>query len=97
MIRDQDAPLPGPHPLVRVLGPEDPFLAGALAVPHLAFAAPGTAVGEAGAEALAAEITARAGRFPPPPTVSGRAAAFLPRRSGRASRSAPGCTSPSAA
>jgi ribosomal protein S18 acetylase RimI-like enzyme len=64
MIRDEDVPLPDPHPLVRVLGPEDPFLAGALAVPHVAFAAPGTAVGEAGTGELATEITARAAEVP---------------------------------
>lgn len=64
MIRDEDAPLPDPHPLVRVLDPEDPFLAGALAVPHVAFAARGTAVGEAGAGELATEITARAAEVP---------------------------------
>jgi ribosomal protein S18 acetylase RimI-like enzyme len=64
MIRDADTPLPEPHPLVRVLNPEDASLAGALAVPHVAFAAPGTAVGEAGPAELAAEITARAGELP---------------------------------
>ncbi|MFD5077864.1 GNAT family N-acetyltransferase [Streptomyces sp. NPDC058371] len=64
MIRDGDAPLPAPHPLVRILGPEDPLLAGALAVPHLAFATPGTAVGEAGPAELTAETTARAGDVP---------------------------------
>jgi ribosomal protein S18 acetylase RimI-like enzyme len=61
---DPAAALPDPHPLVRVLGPDDPFLAGALAVPHLAFAAPGTATGPAGPTELAAEIIARAGELP---------------------------------
>jgi Predicted acetyltransferase len=67
MVRDGDGPdvaLPGPHPLVRVLGPDDPSLAGALAVPHVAFAAPGTAVGAAGSAELAAETAARAGDLP---------------------------------
>ncbi|MCX4991031.1 MULTISPECIES: GNAT family N-acetyltransferase [unclassified Streptomyces] len=67
MVREDDGPdssLPAPHPLVRVLGPDDPSLAGALAVPHLAFAAPGTAPGPAGPAELAAEITARAGELP---------------------------------
>ncbi|WP_405887740.1 GNAT family N-acetyltransferase [Streptomyces sp. NBC_01136] len=64
MIRTDATPLPGPHPLVRVLDPEDPLLAGALAVPHVAFAAPGTAVGEAGPAELAAEITAHAEEVP---------------------------------
>ncbi|NEB75622.1 GNAT family N-acetyltransferase, partial [Streptomyces sp. SID14478] len=48
------------HPLVRVLDAQDPFLAGALALGHVAFAHPGTAVGPAGAAELTAEITARA-------------------------------------
>ncbi|MET9898252.1 GNAT family N-acetyltransferase [Streptomyces sp. NPDC006446] len=67
MVREGDGPdtsLPDPHPLVQVLGPDDPSLAGALAVPHLAFAAPGTALGPAGPAELAAEITARAGELP---------------------------------
>ncbi|MFE9993825.1 GNAT family N-acetyltransferase [Streptomyces avermitilis] len=64
MVLTEDVPLPEPHPLVRVLGPEDPFLASALAVPHVAFAAPGTAVGEAGPAELAAAITDRAGEVP---------------------------------
>ncbi|MFJ9035888.1 GNAT family N-acetyltransferase [Streptomyces sp. NPDC102406] len=60
MARDASAPTPAPHPLVRVLDADDPFLAGALALPHVAFAHPGTAVGRAGAAELTAEITARA-------------------------------------
>jgi ribosomal protein S18 acetylase RimI-like enzyme len=63
MVRE-DAAVPDPHPLVRVLGADDPSLAGALAVPHVAFAAPGTALGAAGPAELAAEITARAGDLP---------------------------------
>ncbi|MGW7263633.1 GNAT family N-acetyltransferase [Streptomyces sp. NPDC054842] len=64
MVRDRDVALPDPHPLVRVLGPEDPFLASALALPHVAFAAPGTGVGTAGPAELATETTARAGDVP---------------------------------
>ncbi|MGY0023925.1 GNAT family N-acetyltransferase [Streptomyces sp. cg35] len=60
MARDASAPLPAPHPLVRVLDAQDPFLAGALALGHVAFAHPGTAVGAAGAAELTAEVTARA-------------------------------------
>ncbi|MFI8501302.1 GNAT family N-acetyltransferase [Streptomyces sp. NPDC085524] len=48
------APLP-PHPDVRLLGPDDPLLKAAVTVPALAFAAPGTAVGEAGPAELAAK------------------------------------------
>lgn len=40
-------------PDVRVLGPADPMLRSAVTVPMLAFAAPGTAVGEAGPAELA--------------------------------------------
>ncbi|GAA2335255.1 GNAT family N-acetyltransferase [Streptomyces kunmingensis] len=61
MARDASAPVPEPHPRVRVLGAQDPFLAAALALPHVAFAHPGTATGPAGAAELTAEITARAG------------------------------------
>ncbi|WP_372349876.1 GNAT family N-acetyltransferase [Streptomyces sp. KL116D] len=59
MARESGAPAE-PHPLVRVLSDRDPFLAGALALPHVAFAHPGTAVGAAGAAELTAEIAARA-------------------------------------
>ncbi|MFE7772571.1 GNAT family N-acetyltransferase [Streptomyces sp. NPDC057445] len=45
---------------VRILGPEDPALAHALAVPHLAFAEPGTGIGTAGAEDLARAVRAGA-------------------------------------
>ncbi|WP_344465704.1 GNAT family N-acetyltransferase [Kitasatospora kazusensis] len=43
-------------PAVRILGPADPALAGAVAVPHLAFAEPGTAIGAAGPAELADTI-----------------------------------------
>ncbi|WP_041990011.1 GNAT family N-acetyltransferase [Streptomyces sp. AcH 505] len=39
---------------VRIVGADDPALAGALAAPRLAFAAPGTGLGEAGVDQLAA-------------------------------------------
>lgn len=61
MARDAHAPLPDPHPLVRVLGARDPFLAAALALPYVAFAHPGTAVGAAGAAELSALVAERAG------------------------------------
>ncbi len=98
MIRDEDVPLPDPHPLVRVLGPEDPFLAGALAVPACGVRGAGHGGGEAGTGELATEITARAAEVP--------AAAWDPHprgphRTGRGGRErrrgAPGCTCPSAA
>ncbi|PZS13351.1 MAG: GNAT family N-acetyltransferase [Pseudonocardiales bacterium] len=44
--------------VVRVLGPDDPVLASAIAVPHLAFNEPGTQLGHAGRPELA-EQTAR--------------------------------------
>ncbi|MER7708825.1 GNAT family N-acetyltransferase [Kitasatospora sp. NPDC097605] len=79
----QDAPdVPG-GASVRVLTGDDPALALALAVPHLAFGEPGTGVGEAGvallaarAEAVAADGTAErvAGRIAAGQTVL--AAAF---------------------
>ncbi|MFC9247694.1 GNAT family N-acetyltransferase [Streptomyces sp. NPDC057136] len=46
---------------VRTLGPDDPALASALAVPHLAFAEPGTGIGLAGVTELAEAVQARAG------------------------------------
>ncbi|GAA1354093.1 GNAT family N-acetyltransferase [Streptomyces beijiangensis] len=61
MVLDPGAPAPAPHPSVRVLAADDPLLSAALAVPHVAFAAPGTAVGEAGPAELAKEIEARLG------------------------------------
>ncbi|MCB5178153.1 GNAT family N-acetyltransferase [Streptomyces antimicrobicus] len=45
------------HPEVRLMGAEDPLLAAAVAVPMLAFAAPGTALGEAGPAELATAVT----------------------------------------
>ncbi|MFF3620206.1 GNAT family N-acetyltransferase [Streptomyces sp. NPDC002467] len=48
------APLPA-HPDVRLLGADDPLLKAAVTVPALAFATPGTAVGEAGPAELAAK------------------------------------------
>ncbi|GAA2766561.1 hypothetical protein GCM10010103_56020 [Streptomyces paradoxus] len=44
---------------VRITGADDPILPGALAVPHLAFAEPGTSVGLAGTPQLAEAIDAR--------------------------------------
>ncbi|WP_435809643.1 GNAT family N-acetyltransferase [Streptomyces iakyrus] len=44
---------------VRIVGADDPVLPGALAVPHLAFAEPGTHVGRAGTPQLAEAIEAR--------------------------------------
>ncbi|MEV5610207.1 GNAT family N-acetyltransferase [Streptomyces sp. NPDC052225] len=60
MAREAGGPTGEPHPLVRVLDADDPFLAGALALPHVAFAHPGTAVGTAGATELTAALTERA-------------------------------------
>jgi N-acetylglutamate synthase-like GNAT family acetyltransferase len=53
MVLDPDASLPGADqfpggPPARTVGPDDPALPSALAVPHLAFAQPGTAIGPAG-------------------------------------------------
>ncbi|MFD9795169.1 GNAT family N-acetyltransferase [Streptomyces sp. NPDC059070] len=61
MVLAPAAPTPAAHPAVRMLGADDPLLHAALVLPHLAFAAPGTAVGAAGPAELAAEIGARAG------------------------------------
>ncbi|MFD6227715.1 GNAT family N-acetyltransferase [Streptomyces sp. NPDC060232] len=55
MVLEAGEKLP-PHPEVRLLGAEDPLLAAALTVPALAFADPGTAVGEAGPAELAAAL-----------------------------------------
>ncbi|QFR93498.1 GNAT family N-acetyltransferase [Streptomyces tsukubensis] len=60
MVLDPGAVLPDPHPLVRLVDADDPALPGALAVPYVAFAAPGTSVGAAGAEELAARVLAQA-------------------------------------
>ncbi|MFF1557252.1 GNAT family N-acetyltransferase [Streptomyces sp. NPDC058279] len=51
---DPADPLPPTPDPARVLGADDPLLAAAVTVPMLAFAAPGTAPGEAGAAELAA-------------------------------------------
>ncbi|MGH4028194.1 GNAT family N-acetyltransferase [Actinomycetota bacterium Odt1-20B] len=58
MALPPSAPTPATLPSVRVITPEDPALHGALALPHLAFATPGTAVGTAGPAELTAEIMA---------------------------------------
>ncbi|MFJ3924105.1 GNAT family N-acetyltransferase [Streptomyces sp. NPDC090022] len=57
MVLDPAAELPAPHPEVRHLGAEDPLLLQAVAVPMLAFAAPGTALGEAGPAELETTVT----------------------------------------
>lgn len=44
---------------VRIVGADDPILSSALAVPHLAFAEPGTRVGRAGTPQLAEAVDAR--------------------------------------
>ncbi|MGA5633113.1 GNAT family N-acetyltransferase [Streptomyces lydicamycinicus] len=46
---------------VRTLGPDNPTLPSALAVPHLAFAEPGTRIGSAGAAELAETVRDRSG------------------------------------
>ncbi|MCJ1677410.1 GNAT family N-acetyltransferase [Streptomyces sp. APSN-46.1] len=56
MALDPAAPPLAPHPDVRLLGPGDPLLAAAVTVPMLAFAAPGTALGEAGPAELAVAV-----------------------------------------
>ncbi|CAM5435723.1 hypothetical protein SAVIM338S_02548 [Streptomyces avidinii] len=53
MVLDTSAVRIPAHPDVRVLGAADPLLRAAVTVPMLAFAAPGTAVGEAGPAELA--------------------------------------------
>ncbi|MEE1751844.1 GNAT family N-acetyltransferase [Streptomyces sp. SP18CS02] len=47
--------------VVRVVGPGDPVLPSALALPHVAFAAPGTVVGTAGAAELRQAVADHAG------------------------------------
>ncbi|WP_443033589.1 GNAT family N-acetyltransferase [Streptomyces sp. CA2R101] len=47
--------------VLRTVGPDDPVLPSALAVPHLAFADPGTGVGVAGVAELAQAVRATAG------------------------------------
>jgi ribosomal protein S18 acetylase RimI-like enzyme len=46
---------------IRIVGPDDPALPSALAVPHLAFAEPGTGIGVAGLAELAVAAATRAG------------------------------------
>ncbi|MBT2527062.1 GNAT family N-acetyltransferase [Streptomyces sp. ISL-99] len=59
MLLKDDGLAPPPNSLVRLLSVDDPALPGALAVPYLAFADLGTAVGQAGPAELAAVIEAR--------------------------------------
>ncbi|WP_236655937.1 GNAT family N-acetyltransferase [Streptacidiphilus jiangxiensis] len=66
MVLDPGVPVPTAEELsvessVRIMGPDDPALASALAVPHLAFAEPGTDIGSAGVVELAEAVRARAG------------------------------------
>lgn len=66
MVLAEDAPataaeLPSGGPSVRILGPDDPALAAALALPHVAFATPGTGIGPAGVAELAAAVASRSG------------------------------------
>ncbi|WP_406068375.1 GNAT family N-acetyltransferase [Streptomyces sp. NBC_01020] len=66
MVLDPGAPVPAADApsggiRVRTMGPDDPALASALAVPHLAFAEPGTDLGSAGVTELAEAVRARAG------------------------------------
>ncbi|AWS45289.1 GNAT family N-acetyltransferase [Streptosporangium sp. 'caverna'] len=65
MVLDEDAAIPERNepsegPSVRIMGPDDPALPSALAVPHLAFAEPGTGVGVAGLAELATAAATRA-------------------------------------
>ncbi|MEU8675550.1 GNAT family N-acetyltransferase [Streptomyces sp. NPDC048560] len=66
MVLDPDARVTGAEAVsgdsaVRILGPDDPALASALAVPHLAFAEPGTGVGAAGVAELAEIVRSQEG------------------------------------
>lgn len=54
MVLDTSEPLPTPTAAARVLGADDPLLTAAVTVPMLAFATPGTGLGEAGPAELAA-------------------------------------------
>ncbi|MFD4240644.1 GNAT family N-acetyltransferase [Streptomyces sp. NPDC058525] len=56
MVLDPAAAAAPAHRDVRLLDADDPLLTAAVTVPALAFAAPGTAVGEAGPEQLAAAL-----------------------------------------
>ncbi|MGW2022887.1 GNAT family N-acetyltransferase [Streptomyces decoyicus] len=66
MVLGPDAPTPevpevADGVVLRTVGPDDPALPGALAVPHLAFADPGTGVGVAGVAELEEAVRAGAG------------------------------------
>jgi ribosomal protein S18 acetylase RimI-like enzyme len=66
MVLDPDAPTPAAPEVadgvpIRTIGPDDPLLPSALAVPHLAFAEPGTGVGAAGPAELGEAVRDRAG------------------------------------
>lgn len=52
MVLDPDAPAPGPQSRARLLGPDDPALPAALAVPHIGFDHPGTDRGPEGMASL---------------------------------------------
>ncbi|MCB5164807.1 GNAT family N-acetyltransferase [Streptomyces bambusae] len=56
MVLDPAAETVPPHPEVRLLGADDPMLLAAVTVPTLAFAAPGTALGEAGVAELGRQM-----------------------------------------
>lgn len=65
MVLGPQAPVPVTEKLsdglsVRIIGPDDPALPSALAVPHLAFAEPGTHIGSAGVAELAQTVRAQA-------------------------------------
>ncbi|MFG2297034.1 GNAT family N-acetyltransferase [Streptomyces sp. NPDC048603] len=66
MVLDPGAEALPPHPEVRLLDATDPLLRAAVTVPALAFAAPGTALGEAGPAELATALA--------DPSTAGRAA-----------------------
>ncbi len=66
MVLGPDAPTPAVPEradgvAIRSVGPDDPLLPSALAVPHLAFAQPGTRVGAAGLAELGEAVRSRAG------------------------------------
>jgi ribosomal protein S18 acetylase RimI-like enzyme len=66
MVLEPHAPVAAADPLpaglsVRIVAADDPVLPGALAVPHLAFAEPGTGIGMVGAAELAEMVRAQAG------------------------------------
>ncbi|MFG2827399.1 GNAT family N-acetyltransferase [Streptomyces sp. NPDC048434] len=66
MVLGRDVPTPDVSKVadgveLRTVGPDDPVLPSALAVPHLAFADPGTGVGVAGVRELAEAVRGSAG------------------------------------